>query len=725
MRGITSALMALLLIGMFSQAVLADDPQSADQPVVLEEVHVEALADQETAEGNMKTINIEDSGRTVVNSVPDVLQSMSGIDVQRRSMLSPRSSMVRIRGFDERRYEVLLNGRPLNGTGVMGGQFVDWTTLSLDHYNSIEVSKGAYSAKHGNTLGGTIELIPERPTHDPTFKTNAGMGCYETFHGSGQFAIRDDNFGLIINSGYDESDGHLRNSDFDRVSIGGSFLVYPTEKGEIEATFRYTKGDYNFPVENRKDEPDYDASYPDHAGSMSGGPGIQFLGGDTFGDESYYEKMRQELDLAYRDDWFGAHSEVIFYYNNEERKDIVYSKNTSRVAMKREAIPDRSWGFVARVNRPFETALGTHTIGVGGEGNFQGYGGTRIQYQDNSIVRASTNGSDEWDATRRYGAYVDDTWSVLDTLDLYAGVRFEHYWGDREVDMVSGYNNGRPAGFVDGRATMDDLTVLPKFGATFEPIEEVKIHAHAGRATRMPDNPMFYWYFGGYRPEVDTRVDITRKALTYEDAWQYEGGITVTPIPDLTMGVSYYYYDVDDYLRWIFGYAPSRTVYNLDNATLQGVEADIEGRIWGDFYAFANFTWQKTKKKGDVMDASNDLSDELSELPEYKANWGLKYQTPEGILAKVTFRYVGEREIPRLGDDDSDGVSLFAGSPISMAKMDSFITTDVHLKYPIWTEGAKIYLSFAAENLADEDYEEEYDLPALGRTFSGAIEMRF
>lgn len=62
-----------------------------------------------------------------MSTVPDALDKTSGLDIQSRSILTPKSDQVRIRGFEEKRSLIMLDGRPLNGTGVMGAQFVDWS----------------------------------------------------------------------------------------------------------------------------------------------------------------------------------------------------------------------------------------------------------------------------------------------------------------------------------------------------------------------------------------------------------------------------------------------------------------------------------------------------------------------------------------------------------------------------------------------------------------------
>ncbi len=91
-------------------------------------------------------------------NLPGFFDKLSGIDLTRRSLLGEKNRQVQIRGLDESRYQVYLNGRSLKGSGVFGGYYVDWSTLSLAGIERVEIIRGAQSAEYGNTLGGIIKI---------------------------------------------------------------------------------------------------------------------------------------------------------------------------------------------------------------------------------------------------------------------------------------------------------------------------------------------------------------------------------------------------------------------------------------------------------------------------------------------------------------------------------------------------------------------------------------
>lgn len=716
------------LFSLILLSVPAIGQEESQKTYQLDAVTVEAQAPV-SPERNLEKVDITEGAKPVIATVPEMLDTTTGIDIQSRGVLTPNNSQVKIRGFDERRSLILLDGRPLNGTGVMGGQFVDWTSVATQHWQAVELGKGAFSAKYGNTLGGTIEMTPVLAKDAPTFTAKTGFKRYETFSAGASAAGTVSELGLLVSGGYQETDGNLRNSEAERSDINARLSWDWGENRQVYAAFRFSDGQYQMPVQNLAGTAGYDDGFPDSVGTYLIGPGIRFPGTDRHGDGSYYTKERYEMDLGVKADLFGLDSELKFYLNTEDRQDYIYSYQSGDKIIERECTPDRSWGWVARFEKTFES----HTLGFGADGNYQGYGGTEYRYlKAGYFKRPPTDGSDEWDATRWQGVYMDDRWMISPALDLYLGLRYEDYTGDRQVDQVTGYNNGRPAGFETVIAQFDEQTLLPKLGLVYRPISDLALHTRFARATRFPDNPAFYWYYGGYRPEVDPGSEVSRKDLTYEDARQYEAGAQYTGVPGLTLSISAYYYQVDDYIRWIFGYAPSRVVYNIDQVELQGVELAVEGKLYGDFYGFANLSWQESQKEGDLLDSSNALTDELSELPELKWNLGLKYHRKDGALARLSLRWVDDRQVPYLGEpggapyagsDAPDGTPV--GKNVTLQTLDDFLTVDLEFKYPVWKKGWTGYLTAGVENLLDEEYEEEFGFPQPGQSFHIGAEIRF
>ena len=100
------------------------------------------------------------------------------------------------------------------------------------------MGKGAFSAKYGNTLGGTINLIPAVPGDDPEMSIFTGYKRYNTFSAGATAAGRSGDFAALLSAGYNETDGHLRNSGAERIDVGGRFYWFWGDDGEISSSFR-------------------------------------------------------------------------------------------------------------------------------------------------------------------------------------------------------------------------------------------------------------------------------------------------------------------------------------------------------------------------------------------------------------------------------------------------------------------------------------------------------
>ena len=440
-------------------------------------------------------------------------------------------------------------------------------------------------------------------------------------------------------------------------------------------------------VENKMTSANYDDSYPESQGDMLIGPGFGWKAWDaTHGDGSYYIKERYEWDVVLEKNFLGIDWEARYYLNDEDRTDYIYDQNSGDLAIERDCPPDYSWGWSFKGGK----VVSNHAFKAGIEGNYLGYGGMTYKHYDTTYLWGNPEDSDDkHELSKVNSAFIQDRWSMLSNLDIYLGLRVDDYKGDDDKDCE----------------VVEDTPISPKFGIFYSPMSDLETFVTVARAVNFPTLPKYYWYYGGYDPETD---GINRKALTFEDSMQYEIGGTYKGIRDTSISAKVYHYDIDDYLRWIFGYKPSRVVYNIDNVKLTGFELDVEAKLINDVYAFANYTYQITDKEGDILDKSN-ISDEISELPEHKFNVGIQYKRDDGALARLTLKWVDSREVPV---NESD-----------IEEMDSYSLLNCIIKYPVIKDHS--YLYAGCENILDEKYEESYGYPMPDRMFYGGFEVRF
>ena len=85
-----------------------------------------------------------------------------------------------IRGFDQRRISVMVNGIPQNDPEDHDVYWLDFPDLA-DNLQDIQVQRGAGSAFYGPpAIGGSVNLITSSFSHTPGINLSAGYGSYDT-----------------------------------------------------------------------------------------------------------------------------------------------------------------------------------------------------------------------------------------------------------------------------------------------------------------------------------------------------------------------------------------------------------------------------------------------------------------------------------------------------------------------------------------------------------------
>ncbi|MBW2012073.1 MAG: TonB-dependent receptor plug domain-containing protein, partial [Deltaproteobacteria bacterium] len=118
-----------------------------------------------------------------VRTLTDVLTEIGGVDVQRiNPLMSSPGDEVSIRGLNEGRMVIEIDGRRINHTGHFGRYIVDWSTLNLDDVDRIEIIRGGHSVLHPFAIGGVINIITKKgkKTDDlkPDVSIKAGYGDF-------------------------------------------------------------------------------------------------------------------------------------------------------------------------------------------------------------------------------------------------------------------------------------------------------------------------------------------------------------------------------------------------------------------------------------------------------------------------------------------------------------------------------------------------------------------
>jgi len=94
--------------------------------------------------------------------VRDLLIEVGGIDIERTSIVPHPGELIFVRGLDESRFLVAIDGRPANQFGAYGMYLVDWTSLPIDSIERIEIIRGGHSALYPTAEAGVINIITKK-----------------------------------------------------------------------------------------------------------------------------------------------------------------------------------------------------------------------------------------------------------------------------------------------------------------------------------------------------------------------------------------------------------------------------------------------------------------------------------------------------------------------------------------------------------------------------------
>ncbi len=690
--------LTIFLLVLFSGVVFAEGERTGTRIFQLDEITItEDVTEQEKKIPNITIILPELLLQGIGSTLDSALLRQPGIDVQRIQEVGGAldDESIKIRGFGSRRILLTIDGRTMNTSGVAGGYFIDWTTIPLSNIERIEVIKGVSDPRYGNVLGGVINLVTKKPSDKPVFELQGLAAKFDTrtfsfFHG-----WKPGKFEYTISGGYSESDGYLRNGDFD-MKHANLYLGYELPwKGKIKTNASYAEVKKGFIVNNRAskdyDSPDYhkpiNPSYPASDGEiMYGGMGAYPEMGSWWKKEKFY------FDIGYEQVISDSILNVRYWRNYGEREAYNTRQSLSRIFHKK-FFDDRSYGM----DLNWQYYLANHSITVGAEYKRFKDGGDK-NYSDDF---RSPFRNENYVNSEVKSLYIMDDIKLSDKITVTPGLRFISYEG-----------KAGPAGVKEGikDISMDGFAPSLKFTYAYDKLSLLYISASS--ALRVPTPPEHYWH---YSP--DAGVDTSDLPFKKEEGIMLQGGWK-TELPSKTrFEISPFYYRIKNYINFDLINFVS---YNIDKASIFGFEAEVSQQIGGGFSIFANYTFQKSKAEGDPFVANfvavEDRGfDEVPGLPRHKANLGLQYKGSKKERLALYARYVSDQKVIYNNN-------VLFNTDLKVREQESYVTADIEGSYPL-TKNLEI--TAFLRNIFDKDYQEKFGFPAAGRNFGVGIKAVF
>lgn len=664
----------LVLQIMTALSICAAPVWAAEAPVYdLEEIIVSASNEKS---GDI-TINPDAVSPGQAKTLPELLRQSAGLDVQlRASSGDNQDGTVKLRGHDARRYSVLVDGVPVNMSGVMGGSYMDWNALPLNMVEKIQIIKGAKAAEYGSTLGGVINIITKRNiTEGGNIQLTGGSNDKERYLFN--YGATEGKLGWSVYGNKMQEDPYLRNNFTKQEQFGAHFRYDISETDQLKFNVSNNKLKRGLVMKNIPGTPGYDPAYP----TTPVGDGFSSAKG-VAGDGSYSEVRRKSYDLTWSSERDDGSNALTFWRNDEKRHEVQYS-STGTLDFDRTNVSDKSTGWLFTGTAD----VGKHTYGYGMEQKKLRYG--YGWYNNNTIGASRLIPSQKVNTS---GVYVEDTWNLDDRWRGNIGLRYDSMTGDKD----------------DASANINKMThsgVSPKLNFSFKNDERTTTYLSANRIWRAPNMAELYWHnsFAGGTPIGRDR------ALEPEKGYGYEIGIERQFTPRYNSKLTVYYQDLDQFIN--FTHTWPFHCYNISDVKLWGVEWENTYKINEFSGLFLNYTNQHTQKDGVAAADFAGLKGELDYRPRHKLAVGYHYDKA-GWQYRYDISYVGSQQATRDFPSASQEVVRLGGYTLhNMA-----VTRDI---------GNEASINIGIDNLLDKDYVEQYGYPMQGRVYSVTFNQKF
>lgn len=178
--------------------------------------------------------------------VSDALRVVPGAQVVQNGSFGSVTTLF-LRGGESRYTRVLIDGVAVNSSGG----FFDFSHLTTDNVDRIEIVRGPSSVVHGaDAMTGTIQIFTKRGAGAPRITADARAGTYETRDASVGLSGTSDAVSYAISGSHHFTDGIL---PFNNKYVNGTLstsLAYAGDSGQsASVAARYTTAEFHYPTD--------------------------------------------------------------------------------------------------------------------------------------------------------------------------------------------------------------------------------------------------------------------------------------------------------------------------------------------------------------------------------------------------------------------------------------------------------------------------------------------
>jgi len=621
----------------------------------LEEVIVSAIKAKNDTPVSFINLSKEDIEKTnLAQDIPILLKNTPSVVTHSDAGAGIGYSSIRIRGSDQTRVNVTINGIPYNDSESMQVYWVDLPDFASSIEN-IQIQRGVGTSTNGpGAFGGSINIQTNSASERPFFEINNTLGSFGTIKNSVGFSTGFiDKFELSGRVSRIKSDGYIDRSG---SNLRSYFLqgVYRDENTLIKVL--------NFAGHEITDQ----AWYGVDSSTLETNRKYNMAGEyyDEFGNELYYE---DQVD-NYKQNHFQIHWSQIYQNGWNSNFGIHFTNGKGffenyNLGYGASDYIDRRWldndfyGVLYSLNNQTED----FNINIGGSLNkYNGlhYGEYLWYDQTNSTINQydfKEKFYDDFGDKGEFNIYAKIDYYITEKLTLYGDLQFRNIKYDAGISA-----NSTLTGYIeDGFENLDKSFNFfnPKFGLFYNLNENNNLFFSFARAHREPTRTD---YANGNPNE--------EKLDDFELGWKFKSY-------NLVLSLNAFYMIYEDQLvltgqRDINGYEIRR---NIGESYRVGIEFDSNIKLTNKLNIETNLSLSENKNKDFYSTFDGELKNygntDLAYSPNLIANNILNFNPNKKVLISLRSKFVGEQ--------------FFAQTNSPISKLESFFINDLNFIHDI------------------------------------------
>jgi iron complex outermembrane receptor protein len=366
---------------------------------------------------DVTVINVEKFQKAgSMHNVQDILSEILGVTVLGSNITPSPSESVYIRGMDQSRIQIFLDGKPMRLMGRRGYYKIDWTTMPLDNVETIEVIRGSHSLLYPFSMGGAINIITKKGKKTdeakPDISMTAEFGSYgaESYSGGilgGLFNTIGYSFSGAVRSG----DGYLRNNYYDTSNFNARISLYLPTDGILSCGWDHVQNETGYAVINDPSRDDYDPDYPVVLAENIDTFTHDNEGKSYPGGASYWKKRTNEYNILFEQPLGSGELRAQVYRHESMRDRLSYTPNNDDELYQKEELDLNEYNRGYNLEFLDYELITNHAFSIGGEYRTQG-------------------DEDDKDFYEIFSGFFQDVWSITSPVTLTWGTRYYEFQSD-------------------------------------------------------------------------------------------------------------------------------------------------------------------------------------------------------------------------------------------------------------------------------------------------------